>query len=259
MGYMLAITRAGKTKEIEKYYAPRSYARGEQRLPRKAPTREEQRRVNYRQAVKTLRRLMNANFDNTSLYLTMDYIKEQGRDYATPEEMREDLRRFMRKLRAKYKKRGKELRYISVKAIGQRSARHFHMVLSDPGIDYKAAKAEIQAVWDEIYLEKHERKSFVHLEYLYGDNYGELAAYFVKQSETTIETFGGKIGRRWDSSRNLVRPVTIKKPIENRRAFRKEPSAPKGWYIDKPYTEIGVGGGEYGGFEYIRYILIKQE
>lgn len=257
--YIERVTIAGKTKEIEKYYTYRTYAKGGKRPRRKETSSEKQKEANDRQAVKKLRQLMNANFNNDCFYITLEYFKEEGKDYVSPEEMRQDMKNFLSRLRKIYQRQGSELRYIWVAAIGQRSARHFHLVINDlPGYDYKKIRGEIQRIWNSIYLKRYENKSQAHIEYLYGDNYGQLAAYFIKQSKITFETIGKKIGKRWNSSQNLKQPVVIKKIIGN-KSFKKEPKAPRGYYIDKAYTRMGIGSAEYGGYEYMSYILIKME
>lgn len=259
MGYILATTRAGKTKEVEKYYDYRNNrGTGEKRQKGKELSPEAKALLNDKQAVKKLRRLMNANFDNDSWYLTMDCIKEKDQGYATPEEMKDMLTRFQRKCRQFWKKHQSELRYVSVMAIGSRSARHFHLVLSAcKGVQYKEMREALQKIWDEVYMTGNKRRSYIHLENLYGENYGDLAAYFVKQSNTTREAYGDKIGKRWNSSRNLIKPFTVRRQITNRRAFLLEIRAPKGWHLDPKYTEQGVGSEEYGGYEFVRYILIQ--
>ena len=88
MGYKIRETIAGRTKEIEKYYDYRDNRGNETRIPKKEISAEAKLLANIRQAEKTLRRLMNANFNNDSWYLTMDCIKEAGADYVTPDEMK---------------------------------------------------------------------------------------------------------------------------------------------------------------------------
>lgn len=259
MPYKVREIIAGKTKEVEKYFDYRDNRGTESRIPKRELSPEAKALANERQAEKQLRRLMNANFNNDSWYLTMDCIKEIGTDYVTPAEMKTMLQAFCRKARRFWQKHSSELRYISVMAIGARSARHFHMVMSECGsVDYKTMRTELQAIWDSVYLVNgRTQRSFIHLENLYGDNYGDLAAYFIKQSKVTIEACGHKIGKRWNSSRNLIKPMVRVRRVTNREAFRMKPTAPKGWYIDEKYTVTGTSESEFGGYEYMRYILIR--
>lgn len=263
MGYRQRITIAGRTKEIEKFYDFRTCRHtGERRAKRKDLTPEAKEKQNERTAIRKLRQLMNANFTNDSWYLTMDCIKEADLPYVTPEEMHQMLERFQRLCRTAWKKRGAELKYVSVMAIGSRSARHFHLVMSEiPGMGYKEMRALLQEIWDKVYLrDGRTKKSYIHLENLYGDNYGQLAAYFVKQSGVTQAANGGeKIGRRWNASKNLTKPVSVVRDILSFKEFSRHIQAPKGWYIDADYTERSIDDPEYEGYEYIRYILIRRK
>ena len=261
MAYKIRKIYAGKTVEIEKFYDYRDNRGKETRMPRVELSPEKKQEKNERAAERKLRQLMNANFTNDSWYLTMDCIKEAELSYVSTEEMNLILGQFQRKCRAYWKRHGAELRYVSVMAIGKLSARHFHLVLSEcQGVGYKEMREALQRIWDSVYLTNgRTRKSYIHLENLYGDNYGDLAAYFIKQSKTTFETVGKKIGKRWNSSRNLIKPKTITKSITDREAFRMKPSAPKGYYIDEKYTVMGSEDTEFGGYDYMRYILIKRD
>lgn len=259
MAYKERKIYAGKTVEVEKFYDYRDNRGTESRMPKIELSPEAKQARNERQAERKLRQLMNTNFDNNSWYLTMDCIKEDGLPYVSVSEMGTLLSQFQRKLRNWYKKHGHELKYVSVMAIGSRSARHFHLVFSDcRGVGYRQMRPLLQEIWDSVYLVNgRTRRSYIHLENLYGDNYGDLAAYFIKQSKTTFETIGRKIGKRWNSSRNLAKPKEVTRRITNREAFRLKPTAPKGYYIDDKYTVIGSGDTEFGGYDYMRYILIR--
>lgn len=262
MAYVEKKIYTGKVLEIEKFYDFRNNRGiGERRMPKVILTPEAKAELNERQAEKKLRRLMNTNFTNDCWYLTLNIIKEKNEEYATPKEMKKLLEDFQRKCRSFWKKQGDELKYVSVMAIGSRSARHFHLVLSPcSGFEYKEMRRELQRIWDSVYMKKGKvTKSYIHLENLYGDNYGDLAAYFIKQTKTTRATIGQKIGNYWNSSKNLKKPIVKRRVIENRRAFRQDIRVPKGYYIDEKYTDRGIGSAEYGGYEYCRYVLIKME
>lgn len=258
------IVTAGNTIEIEKIRRERNYQKGAERSPRKNPTSEKQKLVNERQAEKNLRRTMNSSFGNSDLYLTMMYIKEPDKEYVTPEEMDEDMRKVLRKLRNLFKREGKklgkelQLRYVWVKAVGERSARHFHMVLSGlPHLPFKDIQDKIQAIWDSVYMQRHEKRSYINLQYLRGDHYGKLAAYFIKQSKTTFNTLGKTIGKRWNASRNLIRPKVQKVVIYGRRSFDAAPKVREGWYMDPDYTvSVDPEDSEYG-FSYRAWMMVR--
>lgn len=62
MPYVERITRAGKTIEVERYFTSRYKKPGIKRGDKVKPTKEQQAKVNTRQAERKLRILMNANF-----------------------------------------------------------------------------------------------------------------------------------------------------------------------------------------------------
>lgn len=76
MPYIKSICRAGKTKEIAKYYTRRFQPGGEKRSEKKKETTEQQQKVNDRQLARKLTYLLNANFDNTSRLVTFSYKAE---------------------------------------------------------------------------------------------------------------------------------------------------------------------------------------
>ena len=107
--------KAGATKEIIHCY-PREDRKGAQREPIKKKTPEEIREANKRQAVRKLERLMNANFRPGDWHITLTYRKEIR---PSPEEAREELKKFLTCLRRRYRKAGHELKYIVATDTGQ--------------------------------------------------------------------------------------------------------------------------------------------
>ena len=62
MPYIERTTSAGKTIEVERYFTSRYKKQGIKRGDKVKPTKEEQNKVNTRQAERKLRILMNANY-----------------------------------------------------------------------------------------------------------------------------------------------------------------------------------------------------
>ena len=56
MAYVECRTKAGYTIEVERYYTPRHYPKGERRKKRQKVSSEAQKKINTRQAEKKLRR-----------------------------------------------------------------------------------------------------------------------------------------------------------------------------------------------------------
>ena len=249
MAYVECRTKAGYTIEVERYYTPRHYPKGERRRKRCKVSSEAQKKINNRQAVRKLRRLINANFRYQDWHIDMGYVRHEG-ELRDKEQMREDMAKFLRKLRKLYKKAGQQLKYIHIMEVGERGSRHHHMILNHAkGID----TGMIQQAWNEVY----EGRSFIHFSPLdRSGNYGKLASYLVKYTEKTVGTDDALMQKRWSCSRNLVRPVTVKKVISRYDVLR-EPTAVAGYCIDKQSIEHGYYAPEYGGFEFVRYILVR--
>lgn len=70
-------------------------------------------------------------------------------------------------------------------------------------------------------------------------------------------TDGALQGKRWNCSKNLVRPEPEYHIISDREYFKKEPKAIKGYYVDKNSVSMGVHSPEYYGYGYLRYTLVK--
>lgn len=239
MPYMEEWCVAGKTVEISRYYTYRFHKKGEKRKKKENPTSEAQKKGNDRRAERDLTRLMNANFSDGDYLVTMDYLpKFRPKD---SREMQEHMKKFWRGLRKEFWKRGQELKYIHVMEVGKRGARHHHFLI--PEIELSV----IRELWPY---------GGIHVDPLHTDGqYRKIAAYFVKYWKRTIETEGGLMGKRWYSSRNLKRPVIIKRVI-SAGWFRHEAKVRKGYYLDAESVRSGVC--EYNGYEYFSYTLIQQ-
>lgn len=70
---------------------------------------------------------------------------------------------------------------------------------------------------------------------------------------------GALQGKRWNCSKNLVRPEPEIRIISDRAWFKSEPTAIKGYYVDKDSVSKGVHSPEYYGYGYMRYTLVKLE
>ena len=114
MPYVERVTKAGNTIEIERYFTSRYKKKGISRGDKVKPTKEEQEKVNTRQAERKLRILINANYGYGDYHLVLDYIRRKGEPDRTPEQMRQDIDVFLRECRKEYRKAGLEFKYIHV-------------------------------------------------------------------------------------------------------------------------------------------------
>ena len=215
----------------------------------KTLTKEEQEKVNTRQAERKLRILINANYGYGDYHLVLDYIRRKGEPDRTPEQMRQDIDVFLRECRKEYRKAGLEFKYIHVMEIGKKGARHHHLVVN------KIDTEILQRCWYKAY-EGHNRVKVFPLDD--SGNYAELASYLIKYTGTHKKgTDGALQGKRWNCSKNLVRPEPEYHIISDREYFKKEPKAIKGYYVDKNSVSMGVHSPEYYGYGYLRYTLVK--
>lgn len=248
MPYVESVTMAGKTIEIERYYTARYGSRGHPHKPKKVATSEEQKKINERQAEKKLRRLINANFGPGDYHVVLSYAKSRDDPHRTKEEMREDIAKFLRAMRKEYKAADRELKYIHVAEIGEKGARHHHLVLNKCDIDI------IQKCWP------HGR---IHVNPLDASgNYAKLAAYLIKYSGKMLGAEDKLQSKRWNASRNLAHPIPVKKVITERAWFRSEAKVPKKYsgkyYIDKDSVEMSNESPEYAGLGFMRFIMVMR-
>lgn len=238
MSYIKEICVAGATIEISKYYNYYNRPKGAPRAAPEKPTTEQQRKNNERRAEKKLRRLMNANFEPGDYHINLNYAKELRPDNKA--DMRENVRKFLRRLRKEYKKHGKELKYIHVMEIGSKGAMHHHLVINRLDVEL------IRKAWN---------KGRVHI-YPLDDTgqYAQLASYLIKYTSKTFNTEDSLQGKRWDSSRNLIKPK-IKKKVIHRNVFRSEPKEKKGYYIDKNSIMDYISSET--GYQYMTYTLVR--
>ena len=102
----------GNRIEVRKYHTFRYGVKGERRQKRKKPTPEQLELANENASRNRLRRLMVNNFGPEDLHVTLTYRKEER---PTPEESRELLRKFFRKMRTYYRQHGQDFKWILVK------------------------------------------------------------------------------------------------------------------------------------------------
>ena len=135
--------------------------------------------------------------------------------------------------------------------IGKKGARHHHLVIN------KIDTEILQHCWYKAY-EGHNRIKVFPLDD--SGNYAELAAYLIKYTDTHRKAEDGALqGKRWNCSRNLVRPEPEIRIISSREWFKAEARPIKGYYVDKDSVSKGVHSPEYYGYGYFRYTLVKME
>ena len=231
MPYIEEVVKAGDTIEITRYFSGRFGKHGKRSNPEKATT-ESQIKRNDRAAARKLRRIVNANFGKHDKHIVLGYGDHKPE---TEEEMKKDVRIFLRRLGRRYKAAGLAMKYIYVCEVGSKGARHVHILLNK-GINDEI----IQECWG------HGR---IHTNLLddKGD-YSQLSDYLIKF--TTKELHEGRTKQRYSCSRNLVKPI-IEKKIVQRNVFRKDPKR-KGYYCASKFE-----GETDMGYSMQHFMLIK--
>lgn len=231
MPYIEEIVKAGETIEITRYFSGRFGKHGKRSNPVKTTT-ESQMKRNDRAAARKLRRIVNANFKKNDYHIVLGYA---GKKPETEEDMKKDIRVFLRRLSRRYKKAGQPMKYIYVCEVGKKGARHVHILLNR-GVSDEV----IQECWTfgRIHTNLLDDK---------GD-YSQLSDYLIKF--TTKELHEGRAKQRYSCSRNLVKPK-IEKKIIMRNVFRKDPKR-KGYYIASKYE-----GETDMGYSMQHFMLIK--
>ena len=162
------------------------YRKAGTRRSKAKPTSEVQQRLNDENAKRAFVRLVHANFSrhDIALHLTYDEFSLPADELTA----KKDVQEFLRRVRRIYKKLGIELKYVWVCEKGERSNRvHHHLILSAG-----ASRDVLEALWQKGYANS-KRLRFTE------NGISGLAVYMTKQK---------LFFKRWNASKNLVRPVT---------------------------------------------------
>lgn len=228
-------------REVENIFSGR-YGKRTPPSGRRAPTPEEQERINEQQCIRKLRRKIHANFDKDDLFETLTYGRDRRPD---PKGAAHELRLLLNRLRGIWKRAGTDLRYIVVTEYKSKSIHH-HLIVNDLP-DGTGAKKIAQS-WS--------RNGHANTKYLYEDGqYEQLAAYLIKETSKTFRDPDNPSKLRYSCSRNLVTPVA-KTRILKRDDWPEEPRVPKGYYLEKDSLVNGVNKMGYR-FQFYRLIKIS--
>lgn len=235
MAYIKRTVLYGDYKDVDLYHTRRAYPDGY--TPRRKKTRETtpaQEEVNRKNSIRRLKWLIGANFSGGDLHVVLKYIRKTGIEHRTEEEMRKDIAKFHRAMRAEYKKRGIEYKYIHVMEIGEKGARHHHLLI--PHIDSEV----IRKNWH------FARPTFTSLD---DEPYDKLANYFVKQSDNRFRD-KRLMKQRYNCSHNLTKPIISKQKITRSSTFRQKVQVPKGWYLIEDSIRTGADADGHIFFKY---------
>ena len=196
MGYRRRTTVSGPRIDAEVFPVFGRHQRGDLRKAKSRITREAQQRANDERSRLRLIQLVEANFGDKDVAVTLSY------DGTAPEPARvdKDIRNFIARVKRVRERMGlEELKYIyaiggdEMPAAGYSGKRpHIHMIMNG-GVD----RDELEAIWG---------KGFANADRLQPrtDGLGGIAVYLTKQKQDRPERKGV---RKWRGSRNLKQPI----------------------------------------------------
>lgn len=244
MPYVRKWIKSGPVIEAEEYFCirtPKHLRRLEigeraRRSKNRSPTTEQQKKLNNRNSVKHLCRLINANYGRRDLFVTNDFQDIPLLPDGEPdlEELKNRVGKYLRKLRKIYKDAGVTFKYIWVieQATEQgRKRPHVHLLLPRISLDAVADAWEYGGCTPRRLDATKDFKG--------------IAAYLSKDP-----TLGMNHKKRWGASQNLEQPKEDCRKIE----YPGGPiRAPKGFkeIVDKAYWSDITGL-----IRYVRYIRI---
>ena len=249
MAYTQYEWQFNNSNEIDIIYAGNYGAKGEKRSKKKKATPEQIKKQNQRNRENKMRRLIKANFEAGDLWCTLKYPAGTRKSV---DEVQDDLRKFLVKLRRRYKKIEFQLKFVYRIELGSQGGIHTHILVNR----VPDADVIIQKLWT------HGRVNWTSTYDAGG--FQSLAEYIVKEPEeiegqlSMFDTADrGKL-IKYGCSRNLVRPEPVKKTYSRRTVRKIVENGPKpkpGYYIDKNTIRIGIN--PYTGYSYIHYIEYK--
>lgn len=241
--YIRNTCRVNDRIEIEKHYNWNAGAPGINREDKKNKTPDAVAKQNLINRKKELRRLMELNFRGGDIHVTLTCRPDERPDM---EEAMKVIRAFRNRMRDRYKKNHWIFKYIITTETGSRGAVHWHMIVNNMQNDTTSTQKLIWELWDR------GRPYFVPMDK--NREYGQLADYIIKETSKRIAEGKTMEKLSYMCSRNLIRPVVRKKKID-RRTWKKEPKAPKGWELIKESVINGVN--QYTGLPYQHYNIRK--
>lgn len=184
MGYRTKTTKAGPRLEAEVYPIFGRRMEQQARAAKARITPEKQQRLNMERAKRHFIQLVDANFTEEDIHLTLTYMNAPEYERA-----RKDVRNFLNKVKRTREKRGLEpLKYagmIEGNDDGKRERIHIHLLMSG-GL----AREELERIW---------ARGYANADRLRPDENGleAIARYIVKQQKNR---------KKWFASRNLKQP-----------------------------------------------------
>lgn len=223
--------KAGPLVKVVLYTAPEPRDGPQARTEKSRATTAARKRINDKTAKGRLEMLLAANFGPRDEYVTLTYDNEHlPKNRAEAEK---HLRKYIKRLREYWKKKGKKLRYVYVTEHNHGDGRyHHHIMLSALGED----DIEILcSLWDG--------GRMLDVERVYEREFYQWGQYMAK------ETGDRPLGKRmWTGSKGLAQPIEEREYVSNDTALTAPP--------DCHVIETSGNTTEYGSYAYIKYKIL---
>lgn len=175
--------------EVDLYHINDTNAHKLPRAKREKISLPKQKNLNTENSRRAMRLVFNNNFKAGDYYITLTYSPDKLP--ANEKEARADLLKFIRKLRALYRRNGKELVYLYVIEEGAQNGRiHIHIIVNNAGI----SRDDVESLWSG------GRANVYRLQPDPDGSFNDLADYLMKNIKDAA-----KHARKWNCSRNVRR------------------------------------------------------
>ena len=238
--------RSGQIIDVEEYHDGNYGGRGKERAKKRKPTEEQIRKINQMNKARRCRQRMLLYINEGDLFATWTY-EVQNRPPNLGAAL-DDFEKAMRKVRQKYKKRGKKLVWFRNIQKGTKGAWHIHLVLNEIG----DTASIIQQVWPH----GGTWSVAIRNSKYYDEDFTKLANYMTRDEYSTETKADGTQSkpRISESSYNTSRNMPLPTPKEDKLIrWQKDPKPKKGYYIYR----IVEGVNPVTGYKYRRYTMIR--
>lgn len=222
---------AGDVYEAKEYFSPRERGMSCERAARENLSSEEMAEYNCIEARRKCARMVNANFRQGDLFLTLTF-----RERVDVENALRLFRNFISRLKRLRKRKGySELKYLYV-VESKRKREHIHLLINKMDISMK----ELSEVWGlgRVMVSILEP----------GGDYTGLAFYITKENYK-------EYGKRWSGSRNLAKPKEKVMLISKEKEIKRT-RVPKNY---KVIEDISYFSEYTGKTRYLRAVKIGGE
>lgn len=238
--------------EVDLYHINDTNAHKLPRAKREKISLPKQKNLNTENSRRAMRLVFNNNFKAGDYYITLTYSPDKLP--ANEKEARADLLKFIRKLRALYRRNGKELVYLYVIEEGAQNGRiHIHIIVNNAGI----SRDDIESLWSG------GRANVYRLQPDPDGSFNDLADYLMKNAANAE-----KHARKWNCSRNVRHPVErlndndvspkqFRSLIEAKRNDELK-AAVERLYKEHNFIDGYVSVNEVTGLPYVKLRLMKK-